>query len=88
MLYDTQMKSERKQWFQEWLENNSEFHQSEILTFHQSTDKGTEASTLKMKRPFVETVSVTSVEMNQEKLSMRYLDLTNDSEENTLLEFS
>ena len=60
-LYTAEMKEERKEWFAEWLTNHKEYRQEEILEFHQSTDKGTEATTLKMKRPFVETVSVTSV---------------------------
>lgn len=75
-LYDNQMKLERKEWFQEWLNDHSEYQQKEILEFHQSTDKGTEETTLKMKRPFVETVSVTSVKKERE-LSLDYIDLRN-----------
>lgn len=78
-LYDQEMKKDRVQWFQEWLSVHKEFDREEIFTFHQSTDKGTTGTTLKMKRPFVETVSVTSVERKQENTSLRYLDLKNDS---------
>ena len=73
-LYNSEMKEERKEWFQEWLENHKEYTQEEILEFHQSTDKGTEETTLKMKRPFVETVSVTSVK-KQNEVSLQYIDL-------------
>ena len=77
-LYTSEMKEERKVWFGDWLENQEGFHQGEILSFHQSTDKGTEGTTLKMKRPFVETVSVTSVK-KENKVSLRYIDFINDS---------
>tara|TARA_R110001632_G_scaffold18408_4_gene57042 strand:+ start:9529 stop:10233 length:705 start_codon:yes stop_codon:yes gene_type:complete len=76
MLYDAQMKSDRNSWFQEWLKNHSEFYQEDILAFHQSTDKGTAATALKMKRSFVETVSVTSFEKRHKESSMKYFDLT------------
>ena len=74
-LYDAQMKSDRKEWFQEWLKDHSEFIQEDILEFHQNTDRGTVATALKMKRPFVETVSVTSVKKHEENLTLKYYDL-------------
>jgi hypothetical protein len=74
-LYDAQMKSDRREWFQEWLKDHSEFSQEDVLAFHQSTDKGTEGTTLKMKRPFVETVSVTLVKKEEENLPLKYYDL-------------
>lgn len=78
-LYDAEMKAERIEWFQEWLENHSEFQQEEITSFHKSTDKGTEGTTLKMKRPYVETVSVTSVKKENDGVSMKYQDLLKDT---------
>lgn len=74
MLYDAETKKERVKWFEEWLKGKDEYDQKEILKFHQSTDKGTKGTTLKMKRPFVETVSVTSVK-KQTSLSLHYIDL-------------
>ena len=73
-LYDESMKEDRKKWFEEWLSHHSEFDQGEILKFHLSTDKGTEGTTLKMKRPFVETVSVTSIKKDK-TISIKYKDL-------------
>lgn len=81
-LYDQQMKKERILWFQDWLNKQNSFDQEEILKFHQSTDKGTELTTLKMKRPFVETVSITSVLRGNNKTSLKYLDI----KENTITE--
>lgn len=83
-LYDFETKQARKDWFEEWLENHSEFHQSEILTFHQSTDRGTEGTTLKMKRPFVETVSVTSIKKD-DSLSLKYIDFKSEGKESILM---
>jgi len=82
-LYDESMKRDRKKWFEDWLADQSEFNQQEILNFHLSTDRGTQQTTLKMKRPFVETVSVTSVE-KKEKVSFRYQDIKTNAV--TLLE--
>lgn len=84
-LYDAQMKSDRKEWFGEWLKNRSEFHQEDILAFHQSTDKGTEGTTLKMKRPFVETVSITSVKKDTKHLRLDYHDLGKDAKTSVVL---
>lgn len=76
-LYDAEMKKERVSWFNKWLENNASYHQKEILDFHESTDKGMEGTTLNMKRPFVETVSITSVKKENE-LFLSYKDLKNN----------
>ncbi len=73
-LYDAQMKSDRIDWFGEWLQNNSEFHQEKILEFHQSTDKGEKGTTLKMKRLFVETVSITSIKKEASSLEIQYFE--------------
>jgi hypothetical protein len=78
-LYDAETKQQRQEWFQEWLLEYDTFDQEAILAFHQQTDKGTEGTTLKMKRPYVETVSVTSVKKEQQ-ISMDYIDFRNKTE--------
>ncbi len=78
-LYDANMKKERVQWFDEWLLDHS-LEQEEILNFHQDTDKGTERTSLKMKRPFVETVSITSIKKVKEQIDLTYLDFINQKE--------
>lgn len=79
-LYTSEMKAERKVWFQDWLEDQKDYNQESVIDFHQSTDKGTEGTTLKMKRPFVETVSVTSFLKTGKTQSLQYLDFKNSSE--------
>jgi len=76
-LYNQEMKLMRKEWFQTWLNNQEKFTKESILNFHKRTDLGTKDTTLKMKRPFVETVSITSIE-KREDVTMEYLDFLND----------
>lgn len=85
-LYTAEMKSERHAWFQDWLKEHQEFYQQEIVKFHQSTDKGTEGTTLKMKRPFVETVSVTSV-IKKDETRLQYKDLLKDQVTDLLIHY-
>ena len=83
-LYTSEMKADRKDWFRDWLGNQKDFNQESILAFHQSTDKGTAGTTLKMKRPFVETVSVTSVK-KAAQITIDYIDIKNPQETHLIL---
>ncbi|WP_299012114.1 NRDE family protein [uncultured Polaribacter sp.] len=74
-LYTEEMKSMRQNWFTKWVKNNPDFSQEEILEFHQNESLGTKGTSPKMKREFVETVSVTSVKKEQTAVNMLYLDL-------------
>lgn len=74
-LYNEEMKQLRREWFAEWLLDNKDFHQSEIINFHQDETKGNPEISLKMKRTYVETVSVTSVMKSEQELTMSYYDL-------------
>ncbi len=65
-LYTAEMKASRRAWFADWLSENKTFQQQEIINFQTSTDKGTPETSLKMKRNFVETVSVTSVKKEKD----------------------
>ncbi|MDT7830987.1 NRDE family protein [Flavobacteriaceae bacterium S356] len=78
-LYDAAMKKERIEWFDAWLKEHS-LEQQEILNFHQDTHRGTEGTSLKMKRPFVETVSITSIKKQQKSIDLTYLDFINKKE--------
>lgn len=78
-LYTEEMKQKRKVWFAAWLHKNKEFHQNKILEFHKNESLGGTEISPKMKRTFVETVSITSIEKNQETLTMKYVDLLKDN---------
>ena len=83
-LYDTQMKKERRAWFDEWLAQNNKYNQNKILEFHQDTDKGERQIAIKMKRLFVETVSITSVKKEKNFLEIQYFDVL-DEQQKTLI---
>lgn len=76
-LYNEEMKQLRKEWFAEWGFQNPEFSQEKILEFHQDETKGNQEISLKMKRSYVETVSVTSVMKTNQEVLMNYLDFMN-----------
>ena len=73
-LYSDEMKEIRKNWFKDWLKNQQEFQQSEIVKFHQTENENSEIA-LKMKRAYVGTISITSVNKNGKYIGMEYLDL-------------
>ncbi|SNR17368.1 NRDE family protein [Tenacibaculum jejuense] len=73
-LYDAEMKQQRKRWFADWLKEREVFEQSDILNFHQNENLGCRATSIKMKRERVETVSTTSVLKNKEEVSLKYID--------------
>lgn len=72
-LYNNKVKELRKVWFQQWVEQN-EFTQNNILEFHHSEIGDKEQSVL-MKRPHVETISITSVKKEDEVVNMLYEDI-------------
>lgn len=76
-LYTSEMKALRRTWFANWLSENKIFHQQKIIDFQTSTDKGTPETSLKMKRSFVETVSVTSVKKEGD-ICLIYNDILKD----------
>ena len=83
-LYTEEMKQLRRDWFADWLDENSMFHQQNILEFHQNTKKGNPKISIKMKRQFVETVSITSFKKEKNKMAIQYLDFVNDTIFNTV----
>lgn len=75
-LYTQEEKTLRKIWFAKWLESHQECTQENILKFHHNTEIGTPENSLKMKRSYVETVSITSVEKNTSAVVMKYFSLS------------
>ena len=84
-LYDAQTKKDRRVWFDEWLAQNNKYNQNKILEFHQNTDKGEREIAIKMKRLFVETVSITSVKKEQNLLDIQYIDVLDEHQETLVL---
>ena len=74
-LYNQEMKQLRKDWFADWLKQNKNYTQKDILFFHENENLGTAETSPKMKRNFTETVSITSVQKNGEMIDITYLNL-------------
>ena len=85
-LYTEEMKAQRKEWFANWLLNRNEFSQEEILEFHQNENLGDKGTSPKMKREFVETVSVTSVKKDSD-VTIVYNDLLKSAKYKEVLAF-
>jgi hypothetical protein len=73
-LYNYKMKELRKDWFTEWLTLNKVFSQDKIIEFHKNEHLGSPDISPKMKRSFIETVSITAVKKQNEKIEMSYYD--------------
>lgn len=78
-LYTNDQKQLRRDWFSEWLGQKNNFSQKEIINFHQDNTKGNLEISLRMKRSYVETVSITSVKKIADALDINYIDLLNNS---------
>jgi hypothetical protein len=78
-LYDKASVAKRELWFEEWLDTQSSFTQNKILDFHRFAGDGDSRNDLNMNRDAkVFTVSITSVEITDNKAQITYLDLLDD----------
>ena len=83
-LYDSKMKKERENWFQNWQDINSNFSKESILEFHHNTDLGTKTTAPVMDRLFVKTVSISCVEKTNNNLSFSYEELNSGKKKEVL----
>jgi hypothetical protein len=75
-LYNEDVIKKREYWYLKWLNKNPDPNQQDILHFHQFAGDGDAYNDLRMNRNgTLFTVSVTGIEINDEKGIMRYLDL-------------
>lgn len=81
-LYTEESKIARQLWFKNWVSENK-FESSTILDFHHS-EIGDKEQSILMKRPNVETVSITSVKKDNAKIEMLYEDVIHNSIYKTL----
>lgn len=85
-LYDKPVKAERESWFKDFEKEFPNASLNEILEFHNNENLGTKETSIKMKRPLVETISITSIIKEGDSLSMYYYDTI--SEEEKMLDLS
>ena len=84
-LYTEEMKEDRRKWFGDWLKSNPKFSQEAILDFHHRKNLGEKGSSIFMYRPYVETVSITSVIKNEKEVSMLYEDVVREEKKKSFL---
>ena len=74
-LYSKPIQQERRDWFANFLSENELPTQEAILNFHLNENLGTKETSIKMKRSYVETTSVTSITKIDDFVYMYYQDV-------------
>jgi len=75
-LYSGEVVTKRQQWFDGWMKDNNDIALDDILQFHQFTGDGDKHNDLLMNRDGqVFTVSITGMEIAQNRARIKYLDL-------------
>jgi len=78
-LYEESIRKKREQWFIQWLNKKAFPDQNDILKFHLFAGDGNKDNDLVMKRGEIyQTVSITSIEVENEIRKMCYYDLSNE----------
>lgn len=82
-LYSDEVIGKRRKWFNDFLSDHPLIHQEDILDFHMHTGDGDTHNDLRINRDGVDmTVSVTSLLIENDKFSIRYIDLLNNTDVN------
>jgi uncharacterized protein with NRDE domain len=76
-LYSSDVIKLRESWFEEWKTKFSTPDQKNIIDFHLSAGNGNKEIDVLMERDrlSLKTVSITSIQLSDEKINMKYLDL-------------
>lgn len=75
LLYTSESKKLREQWFSDFLLSTLQPNAAEILDFHKTAGQKYTENALVMDRQFVKTKSITQVKKEVETIHMRYEDL-------------
>jgi len=87
-LYEKHVVDKRVRWFSEFLNENPDPARSDILHFHRFTGDEDVTNNLMMNRDGAySTVSMTNITLHRNKGIMKYIDLKNDIEYETHVEF-
>jgi len=87
-LYDKKTIKKREYWFAKFLNRNPHPSQKDILNFHRFSGDGDERNDLLMNRDgLYSTVSITGIELNDERGNMQYLDLKNEKNYSEEMQF-
>jgi len=80
-LYDKLIRNKREQWFQEYLKKHTVESYGDMIKFHTETDKANKDYGLQIDRKGItKTLSLTAVEVSNQKHIMLYHDFVNNKE--------
>jgi uncharacterized protein with NRDE domain len=82
-LYSESSKANREKWFQSW-QKEQDISIENVLKFHHS-ELGDKTQSILMKRPAVETVSITSIKKEGDKVEMIYEDVISTSKKKIIV---
>ncbi len=75
-LYTKETMALREEWFNNWLQNHEHYRVEDILNFHLFAGDGDAGNNIRMSRfGIVETLSVTSIKLENNLVEMYYADL-------------
>ncbi|HEY6975220.1 MAG TPA: NRDE family protein [Chitinophagaceae bacterium] len=78
-LYNEDIRRQREQWFEQWLNKHPYPDEKDILQFHQFAGDGNKSTDLVMKRgELYHTVSITSIELESKSRRICYCDLNSN----------
>lgn len=83
-LYNTQMKKERRQWFEAFIKSQK-FNKESILNFHQNTHPENQDYGFIMNRTHVKTTSITQIVRQPNKVNIYFKNLQNLTSANKTL---
>jgi len=75
LLYTSEVKEQREQWFSQFLFDSMRPSEKDLLKFHTTAGTGDKANDLIMDRGFVKTKSITQVLKKEETLAMLYEEI-------------
>ncbi len=80
-LYTNEVINKRKEWFASFMQKHPFIEQPAIVGFHLFTGEGDAHNDLRINRNGIDvTVSVTSIVIEEDQISMKYHDLVNEKE--------
>ncbi len=87
-LYNSEMKAKRVKWFTDWLQENPNYTQADILNFHETGGEGDPHEALILNRGYMQTVSITSIQKQGNSATIFYHDTVSDSFNYQYFEFN
>jgi hypothetical protein len=86
-LYPAEVRAWRKSLFEEWLGQHDTFDREAIIRFHQQANGDQENDFVMNRQDKVRTLSITSVQLNQDRGSILHVDLDHQTREEILIHY-